>query len=243
MVSMMSVFFRFGMTISIVIAFKLAQMRQIMHLSQFYGGKYDAASKIKKSFYPLELSKPKPTKDVRSLSVEPSHTIVLRMFPDIERKRLDSFQIGQQCVGQVISIVKHGFFIDIGTSKDCLLHISDVSAEYFVKETVSRFNPGDKIDVWIKFVDTTTQKIGLQLFPPFRSSAGEPVEKVPISSFSIESTVSGQVVRVSELGVFVDIGADVPAFLAKRKMKIAKRRFNFKSVLFFICFLSQISPI
>ena len=52
----------------------------------------------------------------------------------------------------------------------------------------------------------------------------------PIIFFPSESKVNGTVVKVSDLGVFVDIGANIDAFLPKRKMKLTKKQMKFKPV-------------
>jgi predicted RNA-binding protein with RPS1 domain len=120
-------------------------------------------------------------------------------------------------------------YVDIGTKKDGLVHIKDVSRDYFIQDLKSRYAPGQDIDVWVKFVDGDKWKLGLQLFPlqPSISSSNGPDpsrERVYINSLVSKSLVDGTVARVSNFGVFIDIGAEVEAFLHRRKMKIVRKR-------------------
>lgn len=46
--------------------------------------------------------------------------------------------------------------------------------------------------------------------------------------FPSESIVNGTVIKVSDFGVYVDIGASVTAFLPKRKMKLTRRQMKYK---------------
>lgn len=49
---------------------------------------------------------------------------------------------------------------------------------------------------------------------------------IKLEDLSEEDEVSGIVTKVSQYGVFVDIGAGVDAFLHRRKMKINKKQVN-----------------
>ena len=86
-------------------------------------------------------------------------------------------------------------FVDIGTKRDGLVHVKDISKDYFINNHQSvmatllrrvlgkfsnwllsyiffqlllknqKFIAGQDIDVWIKFVEEETSKLGLQMFP------------------------------------------------------------------------------
>jgi len=123
--------------------------------------------------------------------------------------------------------------VDVGSKKDGLVHIKDVSKDYFIQDLGSRFIAGQDLDVWVKFVDGERWKLGLQLFPvdhrlnsPLRQSASniEAQERIPIGALKSEVEVTGTVVKVSNFGVYVDVGCVVDAFLPRRKMKIGRKR-------------------
>ena len=86
-------------------------------------------------------------------------------------------------------------FVDIGTKRDGLVHVKDISKDYFINNHQSviatilrrvlenlsnlllsnylfqlllknqKFIAGQDIDVWVKFVEEETSKLGLQMFP------------------------------------------------------------------------------
>lgn len=89
--------------------------------------------------------------------------------------------------------------------------------------------------MWVKFVDGDRWKLGLQLFPvdhrlldvatsDIVSSKSLTGARLPVASLNVEDAVTGTVVKVSNFGVFVDIGCAVDAFLPRRKMKIGRKR-------------------
>lgn len=191
--------------------------------------KFDTPAKTRHS-KPIQASSKPP--------VSERHQIIERIIPLKDRVPLSNLKVGQKCRGQIVSVVKHGYFIDVGTTKDGLAHISDISKDYFIQNALSRFSPGQEVDVWIKFVDPVNSKLGLQMFPVTSSSDISELSSTtniiknrkPIIFFPSESQVNGTVIKVSDLGVFVDIGANVDAFLPKRKMKLTKKQMSFKPV-------------
>ena len=56
-------------------------------------------------------------------------------------------------------------FVDVGTQKDGLVHIRDISKDYFVQNIQSKFVIGQDIDVWVKFANERDNKLGLQMYP------------------------------------------------------------------------------
>ena len=128
--------------------------------------------------------------------------------------------------------VRFGLFVDIGAKRDGLVHVKDISKDYFIQNHEQKFIPGQDIDVWIKFVEEATNKLGLQMFPLAAdggsAKAPHSPSTVSLDDFEEEDEVSGVVVRVSNYGVFVDIGAGVEAFLHRRKMRLTKKMRSFK---------------
>ena len=151
---------------------------------------------------------------------------VVRTF-DGQRRGLEALQVGQQFSGQVVGILEFGVYVDIGAVRDGLLHIKDVSREYFVKSIDDKFSMGQRVDVWIKFIDVEKKKLGLQMFPP-QTMPQRSADARGLASMSVGEEVAGKVVRVSEFGVFVEIGAEVEAFLPSRKMKVGRKKRGFK---------------
>jgi len=140
--------------------------------------------------------------------------------------------------------------VDIGTIKDGLVHIKDVSSNYFISNLSKKFIPGQDIDVWVKFIDDGQKKLGLQMFPfnvdvitgqlqPSSTSAATTASIISTSSSRASKInlnqlykgqeVTGTVVKYSDYGVYVDIGASSLAFLHRHKIKSNRRQRKYKS--------------
>ena len=72
--------------------------------------------------------------------------------------------------GRIISIKDFGLFVDVGTKRDGLVHVKDVSKDYFINQLHTKFAPGQDVDVWVKFCEPKSYKLGLQMFPMTESA-------------------------------------------------------------------------
>ena len=132
----------------------------------------------------------------------------------------------------------YGLFVDVGIKRDALVHIKDISDSYFVTNLESKFVPGQDIDVYVKFILLSENKLGLQMYPPSVSqvkqseTAGNKKKErdISLADLDVGMEVKGRVVRTSDYGVYVDIGAsDVTPFLHRRKMKSNRRQWKYKA--------------
>ena len=138
-----------------------------------------------------------------------------------DRSKLADLTPGLKTKGRIISIKEFGMFVDVGSEKDGLVHIKDISKDYFVQNHASKFSPGQDLDVWVKFVDAEGNKLGLQMYPlpaaaAARAGAGAGAgvdgegqgqdRAAELSALRVGDAVTGTVVRVSGYGVFVDVG-------------------------------------
>ena len=135
----------------------------------------------------------------------------------------------------------HGLFVDVGSKRDGLVHIKDVSRDSFVNRLDSKYYPGEDIDVWVKFVQSSGKKIGLQLFPVIKSTTVLATEHqnnnnknttkqlLKFQDLIPKMMVYGKVVRTSQYGVYIDIGIkNILSFLHKRKMKCNRSQWKYK---------------
>lgn len=160
---------------------------------------------------------------------------VTRMEYPQGRTDLSEIYPGLKCRGRIISIKEFGFFVDIGSYKDGLVHVRDISRDYFIQNHATKFQPGQDLDVWVKFVDPVSGKLGLQCYPlssEALAAARSKSQRVPIkqsiTSLHSKDRVSGTVTKVSNYGVYLDIGAEVEAFLHRRKMRIPRKMWKLK---------------
>jgi predicted RNA-binding protein with RPS1 domain len=162
---------------------------------------------------------------------EPKLPVIPRLHAPADRVPLDTLQVGQKLSGRVISVTKFGMFVDVGSKKDGLVHIKDVSKDYFVHNLQKRYHPGQDLVVWVKFVDETRKKLGLQLFPVTLDEGADEQGAEPraaLSSLKEQAPIKGKVVRVSNYGVYLDVGCSSDAFVPRRRMQIGRRRRSFQ---------------
>eukprot|EP00930_Biecheleria_cincta_P084549 TRINITY_DN73_c0_g2_i1.p1 TRINITY_DN73_c0_g2~~TRINITY_DN73_c0_g2_i1.p1 ORF type:complete len:624 (+),score=132.61 TRINITY_DN73_c0_g2_i1:159-1874(+) len=71
-------------------------------------------------------------------------------------------EVGQKLEGTVLSIQSFGVFVDVGSEKNGLVHISRL-ADGFVEDPADHVSEGDKVTVWVYSVDTEAGKLGLSM--------------------------------------------------------------------------------
>lgn len=116
--------------------------------------------------------------------------------------------VGAEMRGEVQNIVRHGVFVDVGATRDGLVHIRDMSVD-FVYDPQDIVRAGDNVPVWVKYVNPVTNTLGLTMVKP----RGNVADRVPVSDIVIGQRYEGTVERVTNYGAYVDIGADRLAFL------------------------------
>ena len=64
-----------------------------------------------------------------------------------ERLPLTAFIPGMEVTGVVISLTKFGAYVDVGTECDGLLHVSQMTRDFFVEHPRQVLSPGDEVTV------------------------------------------------------------------------------------------------
>lgn len=90
-----------------------------------------------------------------------------RRKPSLRRRftprRLETLRVGDRLKGVVKSLAEYGAFIDIGTARPGLVHVSHLSAERFVKDPAEVLQPGQEVEVRVLEVDLADQRIRLSM--------------------------------------------------------------------------------
>jgi len=76
--------------------------------------------------------------------------------------KIEDLEEGMTLKGTVRNVVDFGAFVDIGVKQDGLLHISEMANKY-VKHPLEIVNVGDIVDISIKSVDITKNRIALSM--------------------------------------------------------------------------------
>ncbi len=110
--------------------------------------------------------------------------------------------------GKVRNLTSFGAFVEIEPGIDGLIHISDMSWTKRVQHPSEIVKKGDEVEVVILTIDGDNKRISLGL----KQAQEDPwlgiAEKYPI-----DTELSGQVMRIQDKGVVVDIGDDIEGFV------------------------------
>ncbi|MCB0217122.1 MAG: S1 RNA-binding domain-containing protein [Chloroflexi bacterium] len=115
------------------------------------------------------------------------------------RTPISEVEVGFKTRGKVVGLAKFGAFVDIGATTDGLVHISELGGSKRVAKVEDVLQPGVEVEVWVKEVDASKNRISL-------SMKAKPQN--PLSELSAGTVLNGTVSSVAKYGVFVDIGSE-----------------------------------
>lgn len=105
---------------------------------------------------------------------------------------------GQKLDGTVKKVTLSGAIVDVGTSVDGLLHISDLG-ERGVTRVSNVLSEGQEVTVWVKRLDLSSGRLSVTMVEPPRFTW---------NTLQSGLQTEGKVVRLEKFGAFVDIGAE-----------------------------------
>jgi len=110
-------------------------------------------------------------------------------------------------------LVPHGAWVDVGAGVHGLLHIRDMSTS-FVHHPSQVVGVGDHLpNLVVKYVDSDRSKLALSLVARAQTTTHPRQSLEALQDSALGTKVEGRVVRVTNYGAYVDIGAVVDAFL------------------------------
>lgn len=134
-----------------------------------------------------------------------------------ERAPLTAFFPGMEVTGVVISLTNYGAYIDVGTECDGLLHISQITREFFVEHPRQVLTPGDEVTVKVRSASPELKKMQLTMLDPtqegFMESEDDSKDRIPLSDIETDDELWGELKRVTDFGAYVEVGAEVDGFL------------------------------
>jgi len=143
------------------------------------------------------------------------------------KKPLSDFTVGEMTKGKVVSIMPYGAFIDIGTTTDGLVHVSQIANE-FVSDIESVVKVGDEVECRIVSVDADANKISLSMRSEKAPAAGgnrqggggSRGKDLPdeFKNFDAQKFLPGKVASVMDYGCFVSLNDDVDALVHVSEM-------------------------
>lgn len=127
---------------------------------------------------------------------------------------LDRYPIGSSHKGEVRNLTNFGVFVELEPGIDGLIHVSDLSWTEKVEHPNEVVDKGQEIEVVILAVDFDNRRITLG----HKQVQENPWEKYA-EEYGIGSKVEGEISKITDKGMFVEMDLGVDAFLAGSKLK------------------------
>lgn len=143
---------------------------------------------------------------------------VKRPLPFDQRTPLAELEhLDEPVEGTVISLTNFGAYVDIGSEIDGLLHVSQITRDFFVEHPRQVLSPGDSVTVMIRSVNPEKKKLQLTMLPKDlvqeEADDKEDEERIPLDEIDVDDELWGEVKRVTDYGCYVELGAQVDGFL------------------------------
>jgi small subunit ribosomal protein S1 len=141
------------------------------------------------------------------------------------RLPLSALLPGMEISGIVISLTDFGAYVDVGSTVDGLLHVSQLSSTDFVRHPRQRLSPGDEITVRVRSVNPEKSKLHLTMLPPEivalqmqkeneknMDTENNENRRISVQELFPDDELWGIITRVTDYGGYVDVGAVVDGF-------------------------------
>jgi len=138
-------------------------------------------------------------KDSRRIALSIKH---LEQNPWIDSE--SKFPAGSRVSGKVKSFTKYGVFVELDSSLEGMIHISDLSWTKRIGNPQDILKKGQKVDVQILSVDSQNQRIALGL----KQLQDNPWTSIA-EKYKLDTQTEAEVVSITDFGVFVKMEEDL----------------------------------
>jgi len=122
---------------------------------------------------------------------------------------------GSKVSGTVRNITDFGVFIEVEKDIDGLIHVSDLSWSSKSKNPHDLFKKGDTVEAVVLNVDPSAEKFSLGI-----KQLGDDPWKEIAGTFPVGSSVDGEVVKITDFGLFVQLSADVEGLIHRSELDV-----------------------
>ena len=144
---------------------------------------------------------------------------VKQLTPDPWDKIEKEFEIGKIYSGRVQNLTQFGAFVELKEGIDGLIHISDLSWTKIVRHAKNILEKDQEMDVIVLEISRENRRISLGL----KQIQDDPWPEI-INHFESGKEVSGEIIRVLDKGIIIQLEMDVEGIIPFGKMSKKDRR-------------------
>ena len=168
---------------------------------------YSMGDKVEAKVISIDSEERKISLGVKQLTPDP--------WDEIEKE----FEIGNIYSGKVQNLTQFGAFVELKEGIDGLIHISDLSWTKVVRHAKNIIEKDQETDVIVLEISRENRKISLGL----KQLEDDPWPEI-INHFESGKEVSGEIIRVLDKGIIIQLEMDVEGIIPFGKMSKKDRR-------------------
>jgi small subunit ribosomal protein S1 len=131
---------------------------------------------------------------------------------------------GSKVSGTVRNITDFGVFIEVEKDIDGLIHVSDLSWSSKSKNPHDLFKKGDTVEAVVLNVDPSAEKFSLGI----KQLGNDPWKEIA-ETFPVGSSVDGEVVKITDFGLFVQLSNDVEGLIHRSELDVENPAEKYKT--------------
>ena len=144
---------------------------------------------------------------------------VKQLTPDPWDEIEKDFEIGTKYTGKVQNLTQFGAFIELKEGIDGLVHVSDLSWTKVIRHAKNVLEKGQEVEVVVLEVSRESRKISLGM----KQTQDDPWQEI-INYFESGKEVSGEIIRILDKGIIIQLEMDVEGIIPFGKMSKKDRR-------------------
>ena len=168
---------------------------------------YSMGDKVEAKVLSIDADERKISLGVKQLTPDP--------WDEIEEK----FKVGSVQKGKIQNLTQFGAFVELEEGIDGLIHVSDLSWTKIIKHPKELVEKSQEVEVRILEVSRENRRISLG----YRQVQDDPWPEI-VEFYDAGKEVSGQIIRVLEKGIIIQLEMDVEGIIPFGKMSKRDRR-------------------
>ena len=168
---------------------------------------YSMGDKVEAKVLSIDADERKISLGVKQLTPDP--------WDEIEEK----FKVGSVQKGKIQNLTQFGAFVELEEGIDGLIHVSDLSWTKIIKHPKEVVEKSQEVEVRILEVSRENRRISLG----YRQVQDDPWPEI-VEYYDAGKEVSGQIIRVLEKGIIIQLEMDIEGIIPFGKMSKRDRR-------------------